>query len=146
MSDSTNTMAKVSADVLAVSFAKLVLSDGKINGNTIEDVKNMSKVELEALVVELEQQLKNANGTQSVYVKANKKSNASIKIQLEAAAYLLEDIYAAEEKAERKIERERRKTLLIQRQNAAEMEKINKMSAEQVAQELQSIEDEEDAD
>lgn len=145
MSDST-TMAKVSADVLAVSFAKLVLSDGKINGNTIEDVKNMSKVELEALVVELEQQLKNANGTQSVYVKANKKSNASIKIQLEAAAYLLEDIYAAEEKAERKIERERRKTLLIQRQNAAEMEKINKMSAEQVAQELQSIEDEEDAD
>ena len=146
MSDSTNTMAKVSADVLAVSFAKLVLSDGKINGNTIEDVKNMSKVELETLVVELEQQLKNANGTQSVYVKANKKSNASIKIQLEAAAYLLEDIYAAEEKAERKIERERRKTLLIQRQNAAEMEKINKMSAEQVAQELQSIEDEEDAD
>lgn len=142
----TNAMAKVSAEVLAVSFAKLVLTDGKINGKTIEEVKNMSKAELEVLVIELEEQLKATNGTQSVYVKANKKSNSNIKVQLEAAAYLLEDIYAAEEKAERKIERERERSLAMARKTALEMEKFNKMDEKQIDKLLQNIEDEEDAD
>lgn len=148
MANPTNAAVTVAAFVSAITadeaqaFAQACLNDMTVAGKTIEELKDMGKAELEALVVAIEEEVCNTQGSTSTRIRKSNKASKDLKLQLDAASYILHSIYDEEDKELEKKRKETRKALLLQRQQAAQMEAINKMSIEDVNKELLAIEDE----